>query len=141
MREHEPAAEEDHARGDRQDRGCVHCFLLLLYKAYAGSPCCERSSPRTSSSSWTRSGTKRLTNLRIAKVPIADHAQEAPTATNWTSTCFGLPKNSPLAAPALMATVANNPVAIAPQVPPMPWTAQTSSASSTWIRSRSWIAA
>ena len=40
----------------------------------------------------------------------------------------------------ITADEAKMPVAIAPQVPPMPWTAQTSSASSTRSRSRSWIA-
>src|SRR5919206_582631 len=50
---------------------------------------------------------------------------------NWVSSCCGLPYSRPLAPEVLTATVANRPVARAPQVPPTPCTPTTSSASST----------
>src|SRR5450756_2990634 len=56
----------------------------------------------------------------------------APTAIACVQSCPGLPKNAPLPPAALTLTVAKRPVASAPQIPPIPWTANTSSVSSTF---------
>ena len=57
----------------------------------------------------------------------------APTAMSWVTSCCGLPSSRPEYA-AWTAAEAKMPVAMAPNMPPTPWTAKTSSASSTLER-------
>ena len=59
----------------------------------------------------------------------------APTAMSWVSIWPPFPSISPAVPP--IASTANIPVAMAPQMPPSPWTANTSSESSSRVRGRS----
>src|SRR6266480_3398515 len=73
---------------------------------------------------------RRSTTLTMTTVPMAAYRIVAPTATAWVTTCCGLPSSSPEYA-AWTVVEAKTPVAMAPNMPPTPCTAKTSSASST----------
>ena len=82
-------------------------------------------------SSVTRSGKKTLMTLRMMKVPDAGEGNRRSCRHDLIPELFRVAEEQPVdtAIPPVRSS-AKRPVARAPQMPPMPWTAKTSSASS-----------
>lgn len=107
-------------------------FLSIHSDTYALSPCCDKSSPTSSSFGVTLipPGQTRSITFIISAVRPNDHAKAANAQTAFSYNCAGFPNARPLSPHGVNLCSANIPVKSAPARPPIPCTPQVSSASS-----------
>lgn len=114
----------------------ISCTLFSYWSSplklgYALSPCCEISSPSCSSRLSTRSVVNNLTIATHIKVPTTATAADYKNTNYLCSKQVIITKYKSIPFAVLFIDFCVNiPVAIPPQIPPIPWQPKASSASS-----------